>query len=77
MHPVSLHKGTCSPEPSLLALTKHGLIKLIWTAIHEYLKNDFFPFNDNFRLLLHWLTTLVAYIANNMDPGQTAPAGVV
>ena len=39
---------------------------------------SFFPtIHNNCCLLSHLLCTLVAYIANNMDPDQTAPLGAV
>ena len=39
--------------------------------------NPFTAIHYNSRLLTYVLNTLVAYIANNMDPDQTAPLGAV
>ena len=37
--------------------------------------NSFAPFNHNYLVLLFCLCTSVAYIANNVNPDQTASSG--
>ena len=51
--------------------------RTVWIDIYcaiQLSKIKHFPaIHDKYHLLFHLLITLIAYIANNMDPDQTAP----
>ena len=75
-----LRKGSKSLT-SLLSLSyynnKHIMHLSVTRARGQEIEEDFPPFLTIVVCSLVCLCTLIAYIANNMDPDQTAPVGAV
>ena len=76
--PINLHL-----QNSFYFLICHGNICYDSEMIQQHLpysnaQHNPFPASlENCRLLSHLHSTLIAFIANNMNPDQTAPLGAV